>query len=431
MCIIKCNINKDWSHGYHVPVIIAMKIFPSSEYHQIIKYTGYWLCASIAIGLISGLASTLIFSCFDIANKVRALYPALIYFLPFVGLFIGYLFYRFGTPIEKGTHLLIDEIHEPKSFIPKRMSPLIFFSAILTQLFGGSAGREAPAVQLSGALTDHIAQVLRVSRDHRKIFLMASIGSGFAGIFGLPLAGAMYGLEITALGNLRYSAVFPCFISSLIAAKIPEAFDIVHPHVFYVVSSYPDINLKILLSLIVAGLIFGVAARLFIASIHYASVGFKKVIPFMPFRAMVGGIVLMLLTLWVGSQEFNGLGVNKVIAAFYVPLPVTDFLNKTLFTALTLGSGFKGGEITPLFFVGATLGNALGGFLPLPLSLLAAMGLVGIFSGASKAPITSLILAVELFGTSSIVYATIICLLAYLFSGNCGLYRTQKPTADD
>lgn len=408
-----------------------MKVFPSSEYDQIIKYTGYWLCLSVVIGMLSGFASTLIFTCFDLANKVRHLYPELIYFLPFVGLFIGYLFYRFGTPIEKGTHLLIDEIHEPRSFIPKRMSPLIFFSAILTQLFGGSAGREAPAVQLSGALADHIAQLLRISRDNRKILLMASIGSGFAGIFGLPLAGAMYGLEITALGHLRYSAVFPCFVSSLIAAKIPEFFNIVHPHTFYTVSQYPEINITVLLSLILAGLIFGIAARFFIRLIYYVSLGFKKAIPFMPYRAMVGGIILMLLTVWVGSQQFNGLGVDKVIAAFYVPLPITDSLNKALFTALTLGSGFKGGEITPLFFVGATLGNALGGFLPLPLSLLAALGLVGIFSGASKAPITSLILAVELFGTQIIVYAMIICLIAYLFSGNYGLYRIQKPTEHD
>lgn len=408
-----------------------MKIFPSSEYTQIIRYTLYWLIASIIIGVISGLASTLIFNCFDLATRVRTAYPWLIYFLPFIGLAIGLLFYRYGTPIEKGTHLLLNEIHEPRSFIPKRMSPLIFFTAILTQFFGGSAGREAPAVQLSGALADHIAQIMKIPRSNRKIFLIASIGSGFSAIFGLPLAGAMYGLEITALGALRYSAVFPCFVSAVVASSIPEWFGIFHPHIFYKITQIPVINLVVILNLIIAGLIFGLAARFFIYSIHFIGNLFGRFIPHMPFRPMVGGVVILLLTLLVGNQHYNGLGVSTIIASFQQPLPLYDFLNKTLFTAVTLGSGFKGGEITPLFFVGTTLGNALGQFLPLPISLLAGLGLVSIFSGASKAPLTSIMLAIELFGTSITVYALITCLLAYLFSGNCGLYRVQKPDLND
>lgn len=404
-----------------------MKIFPSSEYKQIIRYSLYWLVASTVIGLISGLASTLIFTCFDLATRVRIAYPWLIFFLPFVGLGIGFLFYRYGTPIERGTHLLIDEIHEPRSFIPKRMSPLIFFTAILTQFFGGSAGREAPAVQLSGALTDHIAQLLKVSRDNRKIFLISSIGSGFSAIFGLPLAGAIYGLEITALGSLRYSAVFPCFVSSIVAASVPEFFHILHPHRFYKIASFPEFNLSVILSLIVAGLIFGLVTRFFIVAIHTIGDLFAKYVTFMPFRPMLGGIIIMLLTLLVGHQHYNGLGIPTIIASFQMPLPVTDFINKTVFTAITLGSGFKGGEITPLFFVGTTLGNGLSQFLPLPLSLLAGLGLVSLFSGASKAPLTSIVLAIELFGTSVSIYAVITCLFAYLFSGNCGLYRIHKP----
>lgn len=151
----------------------------------------------------------------------------------------------------------------------------------------------------------------------------------------------------------------------------------------------------------------------------------------MTLRPFVGGVVLMLLTLLVGSQQFNGLGTDKVIAAFYIPLPIWDSINKTIFTAVTLGSGFKGGEITPLFFVGTTLGNALGAFLPVPISLLAGLGLISLFSGASKAPLTSIILGLELFGTQIMTYAIITCLLAYLFSGNCGLYRVQKPNQDN
>lgn len=400
-----------------------MKIFPSSEYREIIQYTGYWIVVSILIGVISGVSSSLIFACFDLANKVRGVYPWLIYFLPFIGLMLGYLFYYYGTPIEKGTHLLIDEIHQPKAFIPKRMSPLIFVSAILTQIFGGSAGREAPAVQLSGALTDHLTQVFKVPHDNRKIFLIASIGSGFAAIFGLPLAGAIYGLEITSLGKLRYSAVFPCFVSAVIASQVPEFFHIVHPHQYYVVASFPKLTSEVIISLIVAGVVFGIIARIFIASIHFVSQRLNRHITFMPFRPMVGGILIMLMTLMVGQQTFNGLGVHSMIASFYHELPVTDFIGKLIFTATTLGSGFKGGEITPLFFVGTTLGNALGQFLPLPISLLAGLGLVSLFAGASKAPLTSIILAIELFGVAIAEYAVITCLLAYLFSGNCGLYR--------
>ncbi|WP_336003036.1 chloride channel protein [Acinetobacter pittii] len=403
-----------------------MKILPSSEYDQILKYSVYWLVISIVIGVVAGLASTLIFVAFDISNKVRSLHHWLIYFLPFVGFGIGYLIKKYGSPIERGTHLLLDEIHQPKSFIPKRMSPIIFITSILTQLFGGSAGREAPAVQLSGALIDHLSHILKISDDNRKICLIASIGAGFAGVFGLPLAGAIYGLEITALGNLRYSAIFPCFVSALIASTIPELFDIVHPHIFYVISEFPAIHFGTLMSLIVAGLIFGLAARFFIAAIHLASDLFYKYIRYLPLRTMVGGIVIMLLTLFTAHQQYNGLGTDKIIASFYVPIEFYDFFNKTIFTAITLGSGFKGGEITPLFYVGATLGNALGAVLNLPISLLAGLGLVSLFSGASKAPLTSIILAIELFGMNIATYAIITCLLAALFSGNCGLYRRKK-----
>lgn len=238
----------------------------------------------------------------------------------------GLSFYYYGTPIEKGTHLLIDEIHQPKAFIPKRMSPLIFISAILTQIFGGSAGREAPAVQLSGALTDHLTQVFKVPHDNRKIFLIASIGSGFAAIFGLPLAGAIYGLEITSLGKLRYSAVFPCFVSAVIASQVPEFFHIVHPHHYYVVSSFPELTSVVIISLMVAGLIFGIVARIFIASIHFVSKQLNRYIRFMPFRPMVGGILIMLMTLIVGAQTFNGLGVHSMIASFIMiyPLPISS-----------------------------------------------------------------------------------------------------------
>lgn len=403
-----------------------MKILPSSEYDQILKYSIYWLLISIVIGIVSGLASTLIFVAFDVVNKIRNLHSWLIFFLPFIGFGIGYLIKKYGSPIERGTHLLIDEIHQPRSFIPKRMSPIIFITSILTQLFGGSAGREAPAVQLSGALTDHINHIFKIPLDNRKICLIASIGAGFSGVFGLPLAGAIYGLEITALGNLRYLAVFPCFVSALIASKIPELFDIVHPHIYYVVSEFPSLNFKILVSLIFAGLLFGLMARFFIASIHFASDIFYKYFKYVPLRTMVGGIVLMLFTLLSGSQQYNGLGTDKIIATFYLPVEFYDFFNKTIFTAITLGSGFKGGEITPLFYVGATLGNVLGSLLNLPLSLLAGLGLVSLFSGASKAPLTSIILAIELFGGNIVSYAIITCLLAALFSGNCGLYRRKK-----
>ncbi|RYY78155.1 MAG: voltage-gated chloride channel protein [Moraxellaceae bacterium] len=404
-----------------------MKIFPSSEYSQIIRYTLYWLAASLAIGLVSGGASTLVYICFDLATDVRSGHQWFIFLLPLIGLAMGYLFYKLGTPIEKGTHLLIDEIHQPRAFIPKRMSPLVFLSTIVTQLFGGSAGREAPAVQLSGALSDHLAQIFRVHSDNRKIFLIASIGSGFASIFGTPLAGAFFGLEITALGSLRYSAVFPCFLSAIVAAEVPKWVHIVHPHEYYKIAQIPALGVNSVLSVMLAGICFGLAARLFIFSIHAVSAVFKRYIRYMPFRPMLGGLLIMLLTLLVSNTDYNGLGVRTIVSSFYIQQPVYDFLYKTVFTALTLGSGFKGGEITPLFFVGTTLGNALGLILPVSFSLLAGLGLVGIFSGASKAPLTSIVLAIELFGSSIATYAIIACLFAYLFSGNCGLYRIQRP----
>ena len=403
-----------------------MKILPSSEYRQILKYSAYWSVISIIIGSMAGLAATLIFFAFDVANRARSLHHWLIFFLPFVGFGIGYLIKKYGSPIERGTHLLLDEIHQPRMFIPKRMTPIIFITSILTQLFGGSAGREAPAVQLSGALIDHFSHIFHISEDNRKICLIASIGAGFAGVFGLPLAGAIYGLEITALGMLRYSAIFPCFIAALIASKIPELFHVVHPHTYYVINEFPDISFKMLVGLVVAGLLFGFVARLFIAAIHFASDVFHKYFKYLPIRTMVGGIVIMLLTLLVGGQQYNGLGTYTIIDTFYTPIEWSAFFHKIVFTSVTLGSGFKGGEITPLFYIGTTLGNAFGTLLHLPISLFAGLGLVSLFSGASKAPLTSIILALELFGMNIATYAIITCVLAALFSGDCGLYRRKK-----
>lgn len=383
-----------------------------------------WLAVSLAVGVLAGTASAGFLVSLDWATRWREAHLWIIALLPLGGLFIGWLYHRFGTEVERGNNLILDEIHDPKKVIPLRMTPLVLFGTVATHFFGGSAGREGTAVQMGGSLADQLTGVLRLRPGDRRILLMAGMSAGFASVFGTPLAGAVFGLEVLAFGKLRYDAIFPCFAAAVIADRVTTMWGVHHTP--YVIPAFPPMSLAGLLAAVAAGVCFGVAGMLFAKATHRIGAVFKARVAYPPLRPLVGGALVAAAVFALGTTRYIGLGIPTIVESFTTALPAWDFAAKLLFTAVTLGAGFKGGEVTPLFFIGATLGSTLSWILPLPTPLLAGMGFVAVFAGAANTPISSTLMAMELFGAPAGVFAAIACVVSYLFSGHAGIYHAQR-----
>ncbi|HTF81368.1 MAG TPA: chloride channel protein, partial [Cytophagales bacterium] len=328
-----------------------------------------------------------------------------------------------GQDVNAGNNLLIEQIQKPKTLISFKMAPFVLASTLLTHLFGGSAGREGTAVQMGGSIADQLSRIKKIRPRDRMIILICGVSAGFASVFGTPLAGAIFGLEVSLLGRIRYNALLPSFLAAITANYVCNLWPI--KHTYYHVDMIPPLNATSLIFTIIAGAIFGLVGCTFTKSMQYITNAFKSIISYAPLRPFVGGSILA-ITIWcTGTTKYIGLGILTIESAFHDQLPIYDFAIKLLFTAFTLGAGFKGGEVTPLFFIGATLGNALSMFIPLPMALLAGLGFVAVFSGAANTPIATVFMALELFGTEIGVYASVACIVAYLFSGHTGIYGSQ------
>ena len=389
-----------------------------------VPFLGRWLLLSVIVGGLVGSASALFLWSLEWATDLQTSHDYMLALLPLAGFVVGWVYHRVGRDIEGGNNLLIDEIHDPTKIVPKRMAFLVFAGTIVTHLFGGSAGREGTAVQMGGALADQVTHRLRLGKEDRRILLMAGISAGFASVFGTPLAGLVFGLEVLAIGKLRYDALLPCVLAASVADEVTRQWGIVHT--LYTVSFIPHLTLSGLLSTVIAGICFGIVGMLFANATHALSAGFKRAIKYPPLRLFVGGMIVATGAYVLHGRQFLGLGIPTIQAAFLHPLPAYDFGGKFGFTVVTLASGFKGGEVTPLFYIGATLGNALGYILPLPFPLLAGLGFVAVFAGAANTPIASTVMAIELFGPQIGVYAGIACVVAYVFSGHTSIYRAQR-----
>ncbi len=393
----------------------------SRDLTGLFSYTLRWLLIAAVIGCLAGSASAFFLISLEAVTGWRTGHPGITWFLPLAGLFIGWLYHRYGGEVVRGNNQLIEEIQNPRKIIPLIMAPLVYLGTVITHLFGGSAGREGTAVQMGGAFADQLTGIFRLKARDRRIVIICGISAGFASVFGTPLAGAVFGLEVFVIGSMMYGAILPCFLSAVIADLVCRAWGA--GHTLYVLPPVPEVSGPGLLLALAGGILFGLTARCFAGLTHVVSDRFSS-ISYPPLRPFIGGILLVLLFSFTGPR-FQGLGIPVIVSAFSVQQEWYVFLLKLGLTALTLGAGFKGGEVTPLFFIGATLGSALSAILPLPPGLLAAMGFTAVFAGAANTPLACILLGIELFGSESAVYIALACVVSYLFSGHTGIYGSQ------
>jgi H+/Cl- antiporter ClcA len=393
-----------------------------SDYPKLGGFLIKWLSIAVGSGILVGSASALLLVSLFWATDTREMNKWIIWLLPIGGLVVGLMYHYWGKSVVKGNNQLIDELHSPKDIIPFKMAPLIYIGTVITHLFGGSAGREGTAVQMGGAIVDQLSKVFNFSKSDRKILIVMGISAGFASVFGTPLAGAIFALEVMVIGRMRYDAILPSFLAAVVADYTCTAWGV--PHTHYHIDLVPQMSGLGFITAIISGIVFGVVSTYFSKGIHFFQDLAAK-IKYAPLRPFFGGIIIAVCVFLLGTTKYIGLGIPTIVEAFEAPLPYYDFAIKILLTTFTIGVGYKGGEVTPLFFIGATLGNALALFLPLPMALLAGMGFVAVFSGATNTPIACTIMGIELFGIEAGVFIGIACVTAYLFSGNNGIYSSQ------
>jgi len=389
----------------------------------LMKYLLFWIAIGAGIGILSGSASAIFLLSLDWVGGVRDAHLWLLGCLPLGGFVIGYCYHWYGFGLEKGNNLILTGIYTPQPTLSWRLAPFVLIGTLITHLFGGSAGREGTAVQMGASLAAQVGKRWSLDKNTGRTLLICGVAGGFASVFGTPLAGAVFSLEWLFRRKIDPDSIFPAFWSAFTAYWVCDwVWGI--GHMAYVIPEVSPPTLVNLAWMIPAGIAFGLAARLFVEAGHGVNWLFSS-IAYPPLRPFVGGLLVAGIVYLTGAYTYIGLGVPRIVQAFETPLPWYDFLAKTGLTALTLGSGFKGGEVTPLFFTGATLGNALASYIPLPLALLTGCGFVGVFAGATNTPLACTLMGMELFGLEAGIYLGIACLLAFLCSGKGSIYTSQ------
>lgn len=386
---------------------------------------GKWLVLGTLVGLVCGGASAAFLWLLDRATEFRSSHELIVYALPVAGLLLGWVMERFGQAIGGGNNLVIDTIHDDGPEIPLRLAPIALFGTVLTHLFGGSAGREGTAIQMGASLTDWLSHRLQLGRPLRRQLLAAGVAGGFGSVFGTPVAGAVFGLEFVVRGRIESHALLPALVASVVGDLLTRGLGIVHT----AYPAVPAVPLTPLLFLAWLGFAAAIAvlAIAFIELTHAIKRQAEQRVSRLPLRMFLGGLGVVALWKLVGTSDYLGLGMPTIERAFTDPqLPPEAFALKLVFTAVTLGTGFLGGEVTPLFFVGATVGNVLARVLGIPIELGAAVGLAALFAAAANTPLALCIMAVELFGAAVLPHVLIVCVVAYLLSGQTSIYPAQR-----
>jgi H+/Cl- antiporter ClcA len=412
----------------------------SFEQIKIARHLLYWTMLIVPVSIAVGSLVALFLWLLDVATATRWQHLWLIFLLPLAGLLITFLYKTYGKNSDAGNNLIMDEIHKPGGGVPFRMTPLVLFSTIITHLFGGSAGREGTAVQMGGSIASLFSKWYKLKHRDKRILLMCGMAAGFGAVFGTPVAGAVFALEVLAIGRIKYDALIPCFIASVLADITCAAYGIHHTHynIAFIRDSkqslpFISFDLWLLFKVIVAGAAFGMAGFLFAETSHSIKNAANKYIHDKWVTPLIGGVLVIAISYALGTFDYLGLGVTNpkggvsIVSAFTANgSDMWSWLWKLLLTAITLSTGFKGGEVTPLFFIGATLGNTLATVSGSPVDLFAGLGFIAVFAGATNTPLACTFMGIELFGSNNVLYYAVACFTAYYFSGHSGIYGSQR-----
>lgn len=377
------------------------------------------LCCAVVMGIISFVFLKML----GLSSVFREFFPYCIWFLPLSGMLTAFVYKRYGGESSKGNNLIIQSANEGVK-VPKRLAFLTFIFTLLTHFSGGSAGREGTAVQIGGTLTSNVADKLGFKSDDRKIIILSGLSAAFGSVFGTPLAGAFFGMEVCCIGQLSVSAVIPCFLSSYLANAVTLLLGATHE--VHKISAIPSLDIKSVLVFISASILFGLIGKLFALGVKYLKLLYAKIFKNTVLSALIGSVIVVLLIVLLNLNEYEGLSTWQQTTAFEGNANWYDMPVKFILTTLTLGAGFQGGEVTPLFDIGASFGGWYANMFGIEPSFLAAIGLICVFGSAANTPITTIMLGIELFGAEAVPYFVFASLISFIASGKSGIYSVQE-----
>lgn len=382
-----------------------------------------WVVFALITGLVVGSIATMFHFSISIATMVREKSPWVIFLLPIGGLIIVRCYRMVKDEKELSTNSVLSAIHSNEK-LPLKMAPLIFVSTVITHLFGGSAGREGAALQLGGSIGNGLGALFHFDDDDKHIMIMCGMSAAFAALFGTPMAAAIFSMEVISVGIMQYSALVPCVIASLSAFSVAQAFGVGQE--LFLVTQVPNFTIFSATKVTILAVLCAVLSIAFCIMLHQTEHLYKKLFKNPYLRVIVGGCLIIVLTLLVGDQTYNGTGMHTIEEAMEGHVVPYAFILKMIFTAITIGAGYKGGEIVPSFFIGATFGCLFGNVLGFAPDLCAAVGMASLFCGVTNCPITSLLISFELFGYEGMPYYLLAIAFSYMLSGYYGLYSSQR-----
>ncbi|MBR3035299.1 MAG: chloride channel protein, partial [Firmicutes bacterium] len=377
-------------------------------------------------GVVCGTIAAAFGMVIDAATAARQKYDWLVWLMPAAGLAIVGMYHLSGITKPLGTNRVLLAVKEEEG-VAIRMAPLIYISSMLTHLTGGSSGREGAALQIGGSVANFIGRQFKLSHLDLRTITMCGMAAGFSGLFGTPLAAGIFAMEI-ADGTLHYAVLLPCMLSSIVARVTAEKFGI--QAAAFTVTGYPDLTLHSVLAVLVFGVMCALLSILFVEVLHCIDWTYAQYLKNPYLRIAVAGLIVAAGTTLLGTRDYNGAGTEVIVRALAGEARPEAFLLKILFTALTLEAGFKGGEIVPTFFIGATFGCTFAPLIGLDPSFAAALGMTALFCGVTNCPIASMLLSFELFGGQGLVLFALCCSMSYMLSGHFSLYTAQRLEQD-
>lgn len=384
-----------------------------------LKVISVSLCCAVVMGIISFVFLKML----GLSSVFREFFPYCIWFLPLSGMLTAFVYKRYGGESSKGNNLIIQSANEGVK-VPKRLAFLTFIFTLLTHFSGGSAGREGTAVQIGGTLTSNVADKLGFKNGDRKIIILSGLSAAFGSVFGTPLAGTFFGMEVCCIGQLSVSAVIPCFLSSYLANAVTLLLGATHE--VHKISAIPSLDIKSVLVFISASILFGLIGKLFALGVKYLKLLYAKIFKNTVLSALIGSVIVVLLIVLLKLNEYEGLSTWQQTTAFEGNANWYDMPVKFILTTLTLGAGFQGGEVTPLFDIGASFGGWYANMFGIEPSFLAAIGLICVFGSAANTPITTIMLGIELFGAEAVPSFVFASLISFIASGKSGIYSAQE-----